>query len=243
MRIGIFGRGRLGSAVADAVRAEGHEVAFQIGRDGALPSSSVDGVIDASLATAVEAHLDWAAERGVPLAIGVTGIDARALVDRAAGRIGLVIAPNFSLTVALVARLAAVLARYSSITPGFDPYILEKHHARKLDAPSGTAKLLANRMLAQLTNKEGFSMPSETPLTGRELCVSSLRVGDGAQSYHKIGIESRDEVLEVVHEARTMAPAGRGAVHALQFLQGRKGAFSMDDVAREALSGVLGALD
>ncbi len=243
MRIGIFGRGRLGRAVAEAVLAEGHELAFQTGRDGAPPEVAADAAIDASVATAVSAHLDWAVARGVPFAIGVTGIDARALVDQSAGRIGLVIAPNFSLTVALVTRLAAVMARYASVTPGFDPYILEKHHAKKLDAPSGTAKLLANRMLAQLNDKEGLRMPGEAPLTGRELCVSSLRVGSGAQSFHRIGLESTDEVLELSHEARTMLPAGRGAVRAVEFLKGRLGAFTMDDVAREALSGVLGALE
>lgn len=243
MKIGIFGRGRLGRAVAEAVQADGHEVAFQTGRDAELSGLAADAAIDASVATAVSAHLDWAVAKGVPFAVGVTGIDARSLVEQANGRIGLVIAPNFSLTVALVTRLAAVMARYASVTPGFDPYILEKHHAKKLDAPSGTAKLLANRMLSQLSAKDGFKMPGDAPLTGRELCVSSLRVGSGAQSFHKIGLESTDEVLELSHEARTMLPAGRGAVKAVEFLKGRLGAFTMDDVAREALSGVLRGLD
>ncbi len=228
MRIGIFGRGRLARAVETAALTAGHEVAWTLGR-AELPSEGrVDVCVDCSMPASVAQHLEWALVHETPMVIGVTGIDAAALAQQANGRIGLLIAPNFSLSVALMARLAAVLARYASITPGFDPFVMEKHHAKKVDAPSGTAKMLVNRMLSQLTSDS--------------LSVSSVRAGAGQHSWHVVGIDSADEALELKHEARSLLPCGRGAVVACAFVAARRGLFSMDDVARQSLEGVLGAL-
>ncbi|MSR74246.1 MAG: hypothetical protein EXS14_02080 [Planctomycetes bacterium] len=243
MRIGIFGRGRLAQAVSTAAVAAGHEVAWMLGRGACAPLGRVDVAVDCSLPAAVTEHLDWALAAETPFVVGVTDIDARALAERAQGRIGLLIAPNFSLSVALMARLAAVLARYASVTPGFDPYVMEKHHAKKVDAPSGTAKLLANRMLSQLSNKHGTATPGAAALTAEELCVSSVRAGSGQHSWHVVGIDSADEAIELRHEARSLLPCGRGAVMAAAFLSVKRGLFTMDDVARSALEGVLGALE
>lgn len=115
MRIGLFGRGRLGSAILDiARRREGLEVIWAVDLD-ETPSGPVDVVIDASLAEAVEAHLAWACSAGTPLVIGTTGWTIPDLRERVEGRIGVLAASNFSLTVALMARLSLVLGRYAAL--------------------------------------------------------------------------------------------------------------------------------
>lgn len=95
-------------------------------------------------------------------------------------RIGVVVAPNFSLTVALLARLATVLGRFASFDAARDPYLVEHHHARKHDAPSGTARLIARRVLDACPRKRtwGFALPGE-PLAPDVLSVASIRARTG----------------------------------------------------------------
>ncbi|HEX9081156.1 MAG TPA: hypothetical protein VF768_02695, partial [Holophagaceae bacterium] len=122
LRIGLFGRGRLASAIAEAARAAGSPLAWQAGR-GEAPGGPVEVAIDASVADAVEAHLDWALATGTGLVLGVTGWTLPDLETRVGGRIGVLTASNFSLAVALMARLATVLGRFAALDPARDPYL------------------------------------------------------------------------------------------------------------------------
>jgi 4-hydroxy-tetrahydrodipicolinate reductase len=230
MKVGIFGRGRLGSAIAAGAAGS---VAWQVGRENA-PHHDVDVAIDASAGPAVAGHLDWALQHGCPLVIGATGFEIPDLESRVGKRIGVVVAPNFSLAVALMARLTHVLARFAANDERFDPYIVEHHPSRKADAPSGTARMLAGVVLRACPRKESYTMPERRPLARNELCVSAIRAGDRASS-HTVGLEADAEALMLTHEARSVGAYAAGAMAACRWLGARRGVFNMDDVARDVL--------
>ncbi|HXC16872.1 MAG TPA: 4-hydroxy-tetrahydrodipicolinate reductase, partial [Holophagaceae bacterium] len=178
---------------------------------------------------------EWALATGTPLLIGTTGWSIPDLGTRVKGRIGVLVAPNFSLTMALYARLSLVLARFAALDETWDPYLVEHHHARKHDAPSGTAKQLAATLLKGCPRKTEWAIPAMgLPLAPHQLSVSSIRAGH-TYSTHTVGLDAPGETLELIHAARSARPYAEGALRAAAWIQGRKGLFTMDDVARDLL--------
>lgn len=224
---GLFGRGRLGQAI---VAEAGGSLAWQVGRGEAIPGP-VAVAMDASVAGAVAGHLDWALETGTDLVIGVTGWSLPDLEARVAGRIGVFTASNFSLTVALMARFATVMGRFAALDPDRDPYLLERHHRLKADAPSGTARTLASALMRGCPRKTEWTLGAPEP---HQLSVGVVRAGADFGT-HTLGLDAEAEVLEVTHRARSRAPFAKGALAAARWLQGRKGVFTMDDLAADLL--------
>ena len=228
VRVGLFGRGRLGSAIAAHA---GDRLVWQVTRE-SPPDGAVDVAIDAASGGAVPQHLDWAVERGVPLVIGTTGWDVPDLGERVGDRIGVVTAPNFSLGVALMRRFSLVLARFASLDASLDPYVVEHHQAKKHDAPSGTAKLLAATVLEGCRRKQAWKLGG--PLSADELSVAVVRAGS-TYSEHRVGLDAPAEVLELRHTARSAAAFAHGALAAAAWIRSKKGVFTMDDVAASVL--------
>lgn len=231
MRIGLFGRGRLGSAILSAAQRQSDLQIAWIVDQGETPSGPVDVAIDASVAEAVEAHLSWALETGTDLVIGATGWEIADLPTRVKDRIGVLTASNFSLTVAFMARLSMVLGRYAQLDPSRDPYIFEHHHRLKADAPSGTAKTLAAAIMQGCPRKTEWAMGSAQP---HQLNIGVLRAGSEF-GLHTVGIDSPSETLEITHHARSREPFAEGALAAARWIQGRKGLFTMDHLAASLL--------
>jgi len=232
VKLGLFGRGRLASAIAER---GGERVAWKLGRVGSPPSEiKVDVAIDASTGAAVESHLDWALGEGVDLVIGATGWSIPDLEKRVGGRIGVVVAPNFSLTVALYARLSLVMARFAALDPARDPYLVEHHHARKKDAPSGTAKLLAGVILKGCPRKTEWVLPGPGEVKEHQLNVSAIRAGH-TYSSHVVGIDAPAETLELHHASRSALAYADGALQVAAWIRGRKGIFTMDQFSEETL--------
>ncbi len=230
--IGLFGAGRLGSALAAGL---GDQVRWQVTRE-EPPQVEVDVAVEVSGPDAVERRLDWAMEHRVPLVIGSTGWRIDDLHARVGERIGVVVAPNFSLSVALLARLAAVLGRFAGADPTRDPYVFEHHRPSKRDAPSGTARLLADAMVAGCAHKTAWRVGGvgDGPLAPQELGVAVLRSGH-TYSEHRIGFDAPGEVLEVRHTTRSPEVFVDGVRHCVRWIRGRTGVHSMDDVAASLL--------
>ncbi len=231
MRVGLFGRGRLGSAILTAAQRRSEIEIVWVADHGESPQGSVDVAIDASVTDAVEGHLQWALQTGTHLVIGTTGWEIQDLEARVGDRIGVLAASNFSITVALMARLATVVGRYAQMDPARDPYVFEHHHRLKADAPSGTAKTLAAAVLRGCPRKTEWTMGTPQP---HQLNMGVLRAGSES-GLHTVGIDAPSETLEITHHARSREPFAEGALTAAQWIQGRKGLFTMDHLAASLL--------
>jgi len=231
LKTGIFGNGRLGSAVARLIQESPDMQLLWVGGPGDFPSDPLDVVLDASLAEAVPEHLDWALQNHCSLLIAATGWQIPELPDRVAACKGSVmIAPNLSLSLAFLRRLTVLLGRFSKLHRG-DLCILEQHHAAKLDAPSGTAKSLAAALMA---GNPDFSAWSNGAAQAGHINMASLRAGS-CIGYHEVCLDSGNDVIKLSHAVNSRDMFAHGAVRAMGWLQGRKGLFTFDDCAAELL--------
>jgi 4-hydroxy-tetrahydrodipicolinate reductase len=233
MKIGIFGRGRLGSAVQSlASREKDLEIAWFIDK-GEEPAGPADVALDASAAEAVGEHVDWALESGTDLVIGATGWD-RAILDPLRikkARRGVLFSPNFSLSVAFLRRAALALGRFAALEADSSLAIVERHHSAKADAPSGTAKLLAEALVAGCPRYSGWNQ-------GRaevgKINIASLRAGSEV-GYHEIRLETAAESIVLSHEAGSREIFAKGALVALRWIRGHEGLFTFDDLAADMI--------
>jgi 4-hydroxy-tetrahydrodipicolinate reductase len=187
----------------------------------------VDAAVALDFSTAAElgAHAQACAARGVPLLVGTTGFDerTRAMLDSAAHRIPVLIAPNTSVGVGVLRQLAGLAA--AALGEGFDVEISEAHHRLKRDAPSGTALALAEAVagargsaLADVAvyDRHGLSEPRRPGSIG----FSVIRAGD-IVGEHTVTFAADGERIELTHRATDRMVFARGALKAAQWLIGR----------------------
>lgn len=229
IRIALFApEGRMGKAIAAAIA---DDPAF------ALDQDHGDVLIDFSAPEAIQASLDRAVSAGIPILIGTTGLDD--LADRriaaAAKDIAVLKAPNTSLGVALLTDLVERAARVLG-PDGWDIEIVEAHHSRKTDAPSGTALHLG----AAAERGRGGDAPTERGRNGTGLARQTGAIGYAAirggtvAGDHDVMFLGPDERLILSHRAESRAIFARGALAAARFLKGQHaGLYTMRDVIGE----------
>lgn len=195
-----------------------------------------DVIIDFSAAAAVDRLLWQAVERKLPVVLCTTGLSEEQLekAEAASREIAILKSANMSLGMNLLFKLvkeaASVLAEAD-----FDIEIVEKHHNKKLDAPSGTALALANSI--NEARKEQYSYVYDRSQVRQsrdrnELGISSVR-GGTIVGEHEVIFAGMDEVIELKHTAYSKAVFAKGSVAAAKFLAGRRaGFYDMSDVIR-----------
>ena len=189
-----------------------------------------DVVIDFSHHTAVADVLNYAREIGAAAVIGTTGHtpEEKELIFAAAREIPVFFSGNMSLGIAVLCRLAKDAARYF---PDADIEIVEVHHNRKVDAPSGTALMLFNAIKdvrPEATANCGRS--GEGKRTREEIGISALRMGS-VVGVHEVHIHTGTQHLTLKHEAVTRAMLADGAVDAARFMVGKgKGLYNMENM-------------
>ncbi len=193
-------------------------------------SAEADGIIDFSFHTATGALLEYAAERNLPVVIATTGHtpDECTLIDKYAKKIPIFISANMSVGVALTVKLAKQAA---AVFPNADIEIVEKHHNRKKDAPSGTALMLA-KAVAEAANTTEFvyGRAGQCPRKKGEIGIHSVRMGD-VIGEHEVMICTGTETVTISHSAHTRDIFAEGAVAALEFLIGKPaGLYNMYDM-------------
>lgn len=198
-----------------------------------------DVVVDFSHPDAVLDNVHRYCYWGQAAVIGTTGwYDA---LDRvrtwvAEGQSGLLYAPNFSLGVALLVRALEAVGPLVDRLPDIDPYVHEVHHTGKVDSPSGTALLLATTLRAALTRKTHLATETQHGrIDPAALHVTSTRAGH-VVGRHTVGLEGPFEHLAFTHEARDRAVFAYGALRAAEWLQGRTGLFTLDDLLADWLA-------
>ena len=189
-----------------------------------------DVVIDFSHHTAAPEVIRYAKAIGAAAVIGTTGHTAeeKALIQAAAKDIPVFYSGNMSLGIAVLCRLAREAAGYF---PDADIEIVEVHHNRKVDAPSGTAHMLFEAIHQVRPNAvEHCGRSGEGKRTKDEIGVSSLRLGS-VVGIHEVIIHTGTQCLTLKHEAVTRAMLADGAVDAARFMVGKgKGMYNMESL-------------
>ncbi|HYO92378.1 MAG TPA: dihydrodipicolinate reductase C-terminal domain-containing protein [Pyrinomonadaceae bacterium] len=235
MRIALIGHGAMGRLVESRALEEGHKVTLVLTSSDMLQrvdevaeriKQSADVAIDFSVADAVLNNISACMTAGVPLVEGTTGwnrggLNIERFVEQQNG--ALLHGANFSIGVNLFYR---VVERAGELFMGLDeyaPFIEEAHHARKKDAPSGTALRLKELLSSRLK---------------REIPVSSTRAGF-IPGTHRIGFDGIADQITLTHTARSREGFAAGALLAARWIIGRTGVYefseAFDDILKERM--------
>lgn len=197
---------------------------------GELGRVEADMVIDFSHHTAVKDVLRYAKELGIAAVIGTTGHtqEEKQLIFDAAREIPVFYSGNMSLGIAVLCRLAKEAAAYF---PDADIEIVEVHHNRKVDAPSGTALMLFNAIREVRPEATAHcGRAGEGKRTKEEIGISSLRLGSTV-GVHEVHIHTGTQSLTLKHEAVTRAMLADGAVAAARYMEGKGlGLYNMESM-------------
>ena len=222
---------RLGQDAA----ADGGPTGITVTADPYLALKGAAVAVDFSLPQCVGVNTRACVQTGVPLLVGTTGFDAitRAGLEAAARRIPVLIAPNTSLGVSVMANLVFLAAQ--ACGPDYDVEISEAHHRMKRDAPSGTALALGEAVARArgaalkdlgVFDRHGGSTPREPGSIG----FAVLRAGD-IVGEHTVTFAGCGERIEITHRATDRITFARGALRAAEWLVGQPaGLYGMEDV-------------
>ena len=265
MKVILAGYGKMGRLLEERLTERGHQVLAVVDpvyakTGGSLPSGvtvytslndaikgpqgkslkDADVAIEFTVPGVAPENLLFLANEKIPTVTGTTGWFAKLpeveKVVNAAGT-SLLWSSNFSLGVNLFYRVAAYAAKLIDPFAEYDVAGCETHHNKKADSPSGTAKTLVERVLAQMTRKKKAVYEMlERPPAADELHYASVRVGS-VPGVHSLIFDSAADTIEITHTARSREGFAIGAVLAAEWLIAgkRTGVFTMDDVLKELL--------
>ena len=234
MRIALIGYGRMGREIEAAAVEQGETIAgtFDIGNPvDAAALADADICIEFSTPQTALQNIRVAVEAKKDIVVGTTGwYDRLPEIAPLVKDSGLLYSPNFSIGVNMMFRLVAAAAEMMNNASSYDPFIHEWHHRQKADSPSGTALRLAEILVARMERKKRMETGRvDGKIDPGALHVSSTRVGT-MPGTHIVGFESDADSLEIKHVAKSRRGFALGAVRAAQWLKGKKGVYTMDDV-------------
>jgi 4-hydroxy-tetrahydrodipicolinate reductase len=227
----------MGKEVERVALNRGMEITARIDIDS--PSVSTDEVRQADVAvhfaipSTVQQHVRELAKLGIPIVVGTTGWQKEAATIQSivnSYEIGLVHASNFSLGVNILYRLLKEAGSLFDRIGEYDISVHEIHHKDKLDAPSGTALSIANILLDGIKRKKEILAGSpEGKIRPEQLHVTSGRHGT-VVGKHIVTFDSAADSIEILHTAKNRTGFALGAVVAAEWIKGKKGMFTFDDV-------------
>lgn len=193
-----------------------------------------DVIIDFSTAKAVDELVSYGVEREIPMVICTTGLSDEQVknIQEASEHVAILRSGNMSLGINLLIKLLKDAAK-TLVPNGFETEIIEAHHNRKLDAPSGTAVMLADAVNEASGNEFHYVYGRSDRREKRdpkEIGISSVR-GGTIVGIHDVMFAGQDEVIEFKHTAYSRAIFAKGAASAAKFLAGQKpGMYDMSNV-------------
>jgi len=226
MNLALIGYGKMGRMIEQLAAARGHTVVFRADIEGneqgqALTRENLrdaEVAIEFSVPGAVTRNVDRLSALGINLVIGTTGWmnemgQVRRMVEERGT--GLVYSSNFSIGVNVFFRLMEAAAASFRNYSDYDPWIYEIHHRAKVDAPSGTA-LQLKQILEQAYGRKDIS-------------IASNRAG-AIPGVHTVGFDSEADTLTFTHTARSRQGFASGALHAAEWVRGKKGFYEFSEV-------------
>ena len=234
MKIALIGYGKMGHEVAQTALAQGHEIVVAIDNDQEWNErmellKQAEVAIEFSQPDQAFANINRCFDLHLPIVVGTTAwYDRLEEVKKRCSEEGqsLFYAPNFSIGMNIMFLLNKQLAKYA------DQYhyrisLAETHHIHKLDKPSGTAAKLANDIIAQSSRYQCWSI--NEPYPADCLPIEVTREGE-VFGIHSVIAESSADRITLTHEAFSRQGLAQGALAAAQFLLGKKGCFTMEDL-------------
>lgn len=229
MKIALLGYGKMGKVIERIALDRGHQIVLKIDKgDSGYNLKDADVAIDFSVPTAAFHNLKKCMENGVPVVCGTTGwLDKYdEIVNFCQEKNGAMIyASNFSIGVNLFFKLNEYLAKLMNGIEGYEVYMEEIHHTQKLDAPSGTAITLAEQIIRN-SNKTGWNI--EVPVE-EELYIDVKREND-VPGTHIVTYKSNEDLISIEHRAQSREGFALGAVLSAEWLRGKQGVYSIQDV-------------
>ncbi|OBV09851.1 4-hydroxy-tetrahydrodipicolinate reductase [Erythrobacter dokdonensis] len=238
LQFGVIGhKGRMGHALEAAIADAGHIMHVGVDAGGSIGpfAAHCDVLVDFSAPDALSANLGAARVSGKPILVGTTGLEEEhfVMLAEAARAVPVLQSGNFSLGVTLLAHLVREAA--ARLGPEWDIEVLEMHHRMKVDAPSGTAKLLgeaaaAARGIDLAANMESGRHGQTGARREGNIGFATLRGGTVAGE-HSVIFAGPEERLTLSHSAENRMIFARGAVKAAAWLVGKPaGRYTMNDV-------------
>ena len=240
---GAMGRAvhaRAGSVGCDIVAgidpAAGLQMPYPVFASAAACDVKADVIVDFSHPAALEGLLELARSGATPLVLATTGLDEAQLtrVREAAAETPIFFSFNMSLGINLMSALARMATKV--LGGQFDIEIIEKHHRRKLDAPSGTAIMLAQAVSAELTTPPEYIHERHSkrqPRGQNEIGMHAVR-GGTIVGEHELLFAGQDETLSITHAAYSREVFATGALSAARFMAGKPpGLYDMNDLIND----------
>ena len=234
MNIVLLGYGKMGKEIEAIDLNRNHTIVLKIYKDNASTITDADlkkadVIIEFSTPHAVLENIKKCINAQVPVVIGTTGWydkfdEIKKLCSEKNG--GIFHATNFSLGVNLFFKVNTYLAELMNKYNDYDVSMEEIHHIHKLDKPSGTAITLAEQIIKKIDRKTNWSIDSNSLET---LFIKDVREGE-VPGTHIIKYSSEVDDIEIMHKAHNRKGFALGAVIAAEFLNGKKGIYTMSDI-------------
>jgi 4-hydroxy-tetrahydrodipicolinate reductase len=249
MKIAITGYGKMGQITEQLAIENGHEVVSTI--DPGVPSATfkelneenlrgADVSIDFTVPAIVLENIDSYIKYGVNAVIGTTGWyeyleEVKEKVEKS--KMGLIWSGNFSIGVNLFFRIIKESSELMNKFPLYDVLGYEIHHKRKADSPSGTMNMIGKILLENLKNKKTIVTEKlDRKISAEEIHLASIR-GGSVPGTHLIAFDSEVDTIELKHTARSRKGLAVGAIKAAEWIQGKKGFYSIEDMMNEIIGG------
>ncbi|MGL4292378.1 MAG: 4-hydroxy-tetrahydrodipicolinate reductase [Bacteroidales bacterium] len=237
MKIALIGYGKMGHTIERIARERGHEIVCIIDKDNQQDFNSeafrsADVAIEFSMPAAAMDNYSRCFAANVPVVAGTTGwLDRISEIKEACadGKQTFFYASNFSIGVNIFFALNKYLARIMNNYPAYNVRMEETHHIHKLDSPSGTAITLAEGIIGNIDAKHSWT-ESETPKAD-ELEITAFR-RDEVPGIHTVIYESPVDTITITHDAKSREGFALGAVVAAEFVCGKKGFLTMEDMMK-----------
>jgi 4-hydroxy-tetrahydrodipicolinate reductase len=235
MKIALLGYGKMGKEIEQIALQRNHTVDLIIDANNANDYSltdlkKVDAAIEFSTPESSVSNIYKCFEAGIPIVVGTTGwLDKLDEVKKICSQKSqtLFYASNYSVGVNLFFKFNEYIAKMMNNYPEYNVSIEETHHVHKLDAPSGTAISIANQIIENNSLKKRWVNDySDKP---EELQIISSRLEE-VPGTHVVSYSSSVDEIEIIHTAHNRKGFAKGAVLAAEWIQGKKGVFSMADM-------------
>ncbi|WP_372755512.1 4-hydroxy-tetrahydrodipicolinate reductase [Mariniflexile sp.] len=230
MKIALLGYGKMGKTIEQIAIKRGHTVVLTVDKDDeGYDITKADVAIDFSIPTVAFNNISNCINNNVPVISGTTGWlenydNAVALCKEKKG--AFIYASNYSLGVNIFFELNKTLAKMMSTLKQYKVTMEEIHHTQKLDAPSGTAISLANDIIANNANFEQWKLDESAEKT---IPIVAKRIAE-VPGTHTVNYESEVDTITIEHVAHTRQGFALGAVIAAEWIVGKTGVFTMNDV-------------